>query len=223
MLYAIGDPLSFGLLVASFVLCVTLVGWVTALVARRQGEVSVRREGRTRPDPRRHLDPYGSVAGAIAGVGWAHQLELVRRRRPVPDALLLLTGPVVVLVAGLSGLAAFGALQSPLSGASSLVLQQGIGAGTVGQRAWLLASLMATYVGALSLVPLPPLPGGQLLFRLVPRTPGWQRAELQLVERGIGTAVLLALLLIPLGSPQALLPSILDSLLSPLVRLVTGG
>ena len=34
---------------------------------------------------------------------------------------------------------------------------------------------------------------------------------------------LLALLLIPLGAPQALLPLILDDVLAPAVRLLTGG
>jgi membrane-associated protease RseP (regulator of RpoE activity) len=77
--------------------------------------------------------------------------------------------------------------------------------------------------GLLSLVPIPPMDGGRLLFGLAPRTPGWQKAEYQLDERNIGIAVLLALLLIPLGGPQALLPTILDTLAGPLVRLVTGG
>ena len=83
--------------------------------------------------------------------------------------------------------------------------------------------LMNVYVGALSLVPLPPLDGGRLLFALGPRTAGWQKAEYQLDERNIGVAVLLALLLIPLGGPQALLPTLLDTLAGPLVRLVTGA
>ena len=76
---------------------------------------------------------------------------------------------------------------------------------------------------ALSLVPLPPLDGGRLLFALAPRSPGWQKAEYQLDERNIGIAVLLALLLIPLGGPQALLPVLLDTLAGPLLDRVTGG
>jgi membrane-associated protease RseP (regulator of RpoE activity) len=83
--------------------------------------------------------------------------------------------------------------------------------------------LMHVYVGALSLVPLPPLDGGRLLFALAPRSPGWQKAEHQLDERGIGIAVLLALLLIPLGGPQALLPVLLDTIVGPLADLATGG
>ena len=43
------------------------------------------------------------------------------------------------------------------------------------------------------------------------------------MERNIGVAILLALLLIPLGGPQALLPTLLDTVVGPLVALVTGG
>lgn len=224
MLYALGDPLSFAVLAVSFVVSVTLSGWLTALLASRQGEVSVRREGRSRPDPRRQVDPFGAVAAAIAGFGWARPLDGARRRSRGSTAALLLTGPLVVLALGLGALAAFGVAQGPLPGTNlSTLLQHGLPGGGAGPRAWVLAGLMATYVGALSLVPLPPLPGGQLLFRLAPRTIGWQRAEHQLVERNIGLAVLLALLLIPLGSPQALLPTVLDSLLGPVIRAVSGG
>ena len=40
---------------------------------------------------------------------------------------------------------------------------------------------------------------------------------------GFWVAVVLVLLLLPLGGPQALLPTVLDLIASPLVRLVTGG
>lgn len=222
MLYAIGDPLSLLVLLVSFLVAVTLVGWTGALVAARQGDHGLRQQGRTRPDPRRQVDPFGVVAAAVAGFGWARPLELPGRRRPAATALVLLAGPLLVLALGLGALAGFGAAHGPAPAASGL-LQQGAGGLPAGQLAWLLSGLMATYVGALSLVPLPPLPGGRLLFALAPRSPGWQRAELQLVERNLGVAVLLVLLLIPLGGPVALLPRVLDSVLGPLVRLVSGG
>ena len=79
------------------------------------------------------------------------------------------------------------------------------------------------YLGALSLVPLPPLPGGLLMLALAPRTPGWQKAEYQLVERNIGVAALLVLLLIPLGGSVPMLPKLLDIVLTPVVRVICGG
>lgn len=231
MLYALGTPLSFFLLVALFLVLTTVSGWITAVVAARCGQRSVRLEGRTRPDPRRQVDPFGAVSGLIAGFGWARPVD-VPRMSPARVAGVVLAGPAVLLVAGLGALAGFGAVYGAegvavgttveLIGGSNL-LQEGAAALTIAQEAWLLSGLMATWVGALSFVPLPPLPGGQVLFAAAPRTLGWQKAEYQLVERNIGTAVLLALMLIPLGSAQALLPNVLNTLLGPLVRLVSGG
>ena len=226
MLYALGDPVSLVLLLVSFVFAVTLHGWVQSLVARRAGDRAVVAERRTRPDPRRHLDPFGAVAAAIAGIGWAKPVEAPDRRRRGALVRVLLSGAIANLVVGLGCLAALPFLATALGpigfAGPSRLLQSGIG-GDLAVRALLLFGLANLMTGLLSLVPIPPLPGGRLLFGLAPRTPGWQKAEYQLDERNIGIAVLLALLLIPLGGPQALLPTILDTLAGPLVRLVTGG
>ena len=223
MLYALGDPVSLVILLLSFVFAVTLHGWVQSVVARRHGNRTVVAERRTAPDPRRHLDPFGAVAAAIAGIGWAKPVDAPDRRNRGALVQVLLVGAVVNLAVGLGALVALGAV-SGVAGlvGPSLLLQSGIG-GDLGARALLLFGLANLMTGLLSLVPIPPLDGGRLLFGLAPRTPGWQKAEYQLDERNIGIAVLLALLLIPLGGPQALLPTILDTLAGPLVRLVTGG
>lgn len=219
MLYALGDPLSFVLLVVVFVVSATASGWLTALASRRLG---VHEPGRRSPDPRRQLDPFGAVGAAVSGIGWARPVDVPAHRRGSVVALATLTGPLVVLVVGLGVLAGFGATYGPVPGNVSL-LQDGAGVLPPGQELWLLGGLMATYVGALSLVPLPPLPGGHALFALAPRSLAWQKAHFQLVERNLGTAALLALLLIPLGGPQALLPALLDLIIDPLVRAVSGG
>ena len=223
MLYALGDPVSLVLLLVSFVFAVTLHGWVQAVVARRHGDRAVAAERRTAPDPRRHLDPFGAVAAAIAGIGWAKPVAPPDRRDKSALVQVLLVGAVANIAVGLGALVALGAV-SGVAGVfgPSLLLQSGVG-GDLGARALLLFGLANLMTGLLSLVPIPPMDGGRLLFGLAPRSPGWQKAEYQLDERNIGIAVLLALLLIPLGGPQALLPTILDTLAGPLVRLVTGG
>jgi len=222
VLYALGDPVSLVVLVLSFVLAVTLHGWVRSLVAVRQGDRRPAAAGRTRFDPRRQLDPFGAVAGAIAGVGWSRPLDPPDRRR-AGLVVLLLSGAVANLVVGFAVLAAFRLTGGAVLGASVLQLQYGVQGFSLLERSLLLFGLMNVFVGLLSLVPLPPLDGGRLLFALAPRTAGWQKAEYQLDERNIGVAVLLALLLIPLGGPQALLPVLLDTVVGPLVDLVTGG
>lgn len=226
MLQALGDPVSLLLLVLGFVLAATLQGTTSALIAARTGDRRVQQEGRTKPDPRRHVDPFGAVAGLIAGTGWAKPVEPPDRRRKGAVIAVLLAGPLVDVVLGLALLVGFRAASG---GSGSLpsrgyvaLLQFGVG-GPLHLRALLLLGLSLLFFGVLALVPLPPLPGGRLLFALGPRSPGWQKAEYQLVERNIGIAVLLVLLLIPLGGPQALLPTLLDTVIGPLVALVTGG
>ncbi len=222
MPYALGDPLSFVVLVLSFLVAATVHGWVQALVAARTGDRRPAADGRTRLDPRRHVDPFGAVAAAIAGVGWAKPVEPPDRRRRGALVAVLLSGAVANLVVGFASLVAFRLAGGGVGGTTVEMLQRGI-SGDPLLRSLLLFGLMNAFVGLLSLVPLPPLDGGRLLFALAPRTSGWQKAEYQLDERNIGIAVLLALLLIPLGGPQALLPVLLDTVLAPLVDLVAGA
>ena len=222
MLYALGEPVSFVVLVLSFLVAVTVHGWTQAVVASRGGDRRLAALGRTRPDPRRHVDPFGAVGAAIAGVGWARPVELPDRRRRGPLVAVLLSGAIANLVVGFVALVGFRLAGGAITGTSVQALQFGLG-GDLVLQVLLLFGLMNVFVGALSLVPLPPLDGGRLLFALAPRTSGWQKAEYHLDERNIGIAVLLALLLIPLGGPQALLPVLLDTVVGPVVDRVTGG
>ena len=225
MLYALAHPLAFAVLLGSYVAGVALHGWVQALTASRFGDARIRLEHRTAPDPRRHIDPFGAVAAAIAGLGWTLPVTYPDRRRRLQVITVALVGPAVNVVLGLGLLVAFRIAYGPVGiGAPALLLQRGTGTdGHPVELALLLVGLSQLYLGALSLVPLPPLDGGRLLFALARSTPGWQRAEFRLVEQNIGVGVLLALLLIPLGGPQPLLPQLLDTVLAPVVRLVTGG
>jgi Zn-dependent protease len=222
VLYALGAPTSFVLLLVGFVLAVTVHGWVQALAASRAGEGAPRAEQRLRPDPRRHVDPFGLLGAAVSGTGWARQTELTRRRPAGAQAPVLLSGVVANLVLGVGLLVAYRLAGGPPVDGTLLVLQRGLDL-PLGQLALFLVGLSNVAVALLSLVPVPPLPGGRLLLAAGPSTRGWQQARYRLVEQNIGTAVLLALLLIPLGGPQPLLPTVLDQLLVPALRPVLGG
>jgi Zn-dependent protease len=223
VLYALGHPLSFVVLVLSFVVVVTLHGWVASFVADRVGDRRPRMEGRLALDPRRHVDPFGAVAAALAGVGWPRAVELPVRRSRASVVAVALAGPVLDIVLG-TGLL----LAVVLGQGESLValgtgpLQSGVDAGALTTLLFL-SGLVALSVGLLSLVPLPPLDGGRLLFALAPRAPGWQRAEHLLVEQNAGTAVVLVLCVLPLGAAGALLPALVDVVLGPLGRLLSVG
>jgi Zn-dependent protease len=222
VLRALGDPYAFLVLLISFVVAVTAHGWVQSWAAHRAGEREPAQQRRLHPDPRRHLDPFGAIAAAIAGTGWARQVEVSPRRSTGSVAAVLLAGTVANVVLGVAALAAFRLSGGALPDVTLLDLQRGIG-GAPGLVALYLFGLTNLALAALSLVPLPPLPGGRLLFAAAPRTPGWQKAHYRLVEQNIGVAVLLALLLIPLGGPQPVLPAVLDTVLQPALRPLLGA
>ncbi len=226
MLYALAHPFSFLVLLVSFLVAVTLHAWVQCLVADRRGVRGLRQEQRLRPDPRRQADPFGAVAAAISGLGWARPVPAGDRRQRATLLSVGLVGAAANIAVGIALLVAARASYGPVSllAGPAALLQRGtppvLG---LGLTALLLAGLSQLYLGVLSLVPIPPLDGGRLLFGLGPRSSGWQRAEHLLTEQNIGTAILLALLLIPLGGPLPLLPALLDVVLSPAVRALLGG
>lgn len=224
MLYALGRPVSFALLVVSFFLAVTLGGWVCSAASGGTGLRPRQHPGRFRVAVRQQTDPFACVAGAIAGFGWIRPLELPVRAGRGRLAAACLAGPAANLMVGAAALASFGAVEGVGIGVrGSLVLQAGAPGLSLRSQALLLFGLMNLYVGLLSLVPLPPLPGGRLLFGLVPRSGGWARARHYLVEQNLGTAALLVLMLVPLGGPVALLPAVLDGVTGPILRGPTGG
>jgi len=220
VLYALGDPVSFLLLLAATVVALTLHGWVSALVTARTGDRSLGREGRLRPDPRRQIDPFGAIAALVGGAGWSARVRTPDRRRRGALLASCLAGAVVLLVVGAAALLAFSLLgRVAVGGGSAQLLRSGVSGLPLGQRALLLGGLVHLSDAVLSLVPLLPLAGGRLLFALAPRTRGWQQAEYQLGERNIGVAILLALSLLA----PALLFTVLGAFVDPLARLLTGG
>ena len=224
MLYALAHPASLAVLLVSYVVGLTLHGMVQALVARWRGDRRPAQEGRLKADPRVHIDPFGAVGALISGLGWVRPVELQRRRK---DLLVWvsLAGPAVQLLLGVALLLVWRVVEGPgdaFPDGAAYFLQHGSRLPQASQ-VLLLAGASQLYLAVLSLVPIPPLDGGRLLFGLAPRTQGWLRAEHHLVERNIGVAVLLALLLIPLGGPVPILPDLLDVVLGPLLGLLCGA
>lgn len=227
MLYALEHPLSLLVLLAGFLLSVTVHGLVQSALAARTGDVLPSQQGRRTADPRRHLDPFGGVAAALSGLGWGLPLEPRRRSRGALLALHLLPALVcaglgVLLLVGWR--VAYGPLPGDV-GPLAFLLQRGLPAspGNLGSVALLLGGASQLYLGVLNLVPLPPLDGGRLLLGLAPRSPGWQKADYYLVERNLGVVALLVLLLVPLGGSVPPLPALLDIVLGPIVQLLLGA
>lgn len=224
MLYALGDLTSFVLLLVATVVALTLHGWLTAVLCARVGDRQVVAEGRSQPDPRRQIDPFGAIGALVGGVGWSRAVATPARHRRGAVMLTTLVPAGVLVVLGIALLAAWHVVSGaslPARADVSLLLRDDIPFVPAGELALLLSGAAFLVNGLLSLIPLPPLAGGRLLFALAPRSRGWRQAEHQLAERNIGTVVLLALCLFVTSVP--LLPAVLDAIAGPLAALATGG
>lgn len=228
MLYALRHPVALVALLAAFVLGVTVRGFIQARLAARLGDRSALAQGRGSLDPRRHLDPFGAVAALLAGVGWGRPLEqpsYLRRGQRGRLLAVALAGPAALLLIGSLFLAGYAAAGGPRGLGQSGIVPATLHATylpeTPGQTLLLFAGMELVAMAVLALVPLPPLDGGQILFRYTPRTTGWQKAEYHLAEQNIGTAIVLGLLLIPLAGQDPLLLFLIDVIVHPLLGAVS--
>ncbi len=228
MLYALRHPLALIALLAGFLVGVVAHGAAQAVVAGRLGEPFLHGGGRRRLDPRRHLDPFGAIAAALAGPGWggSPELDRLRMRAPRRYAAAVLAGPLANLL-----LAAVGIGGYLLAGGPGFLLDGSVVAGVRGsvlpgsavQTVALLFGLENLAMGLLSLVPLPPLDGGRVLFAVGPRSAGWQRAEYVLREQNWGILAVLLLLVLPLAGALPPLLFVIDQVGALLLHLAGGG
>lgn len=228
MLYALRHPVALVALLAAFLLGVTVRSFVQARLAARYGDRAALAEGRGRFDLRRDLDPFGAVAAALAGVGWGRPMERPAYVRPGQRGRILavlLAGPAALLVLGAILLGAYAAMGGPRGLGQSGIVPATVHASFVpdnpAQTLLLFAGIELVAMAVLALIPLPPLDGGRILFLYAPRTPGWQKAEYHLAERNIGTAIVLALVLIPLAGQDPLLLFLIDLIVYPLLALAS--
>jgi Zn-dependent protease len=151
------------------------------------------------------VDPFAAVAAILgpASAGWTPPVEWNSHRGSKrPLVILLLAGPLGNLLAGAGCLIGLRAWVGP-TGTKGVLDVYGrvflgdfvdfadaVG-GTFLQRGLLLVGLIQLIVAVVSLIPLPPLEGGRLLFLFTPKTAGWQKAEYQLAERNIGLILVL--------------------------------
>ena len=168
----------------------------------------------------RFIGPYAAVAAVLVGVGWPEPVPISGRfrRSERRSAGALVAGPVAVML-----LALVWVFVAKAAGAHSVVVGSdtpGLTAaaaltGSTGTRIALYAAGAAASLAVLTALPIPPLTGGRILFLLAPRTGGWERARLRLVESPVGSYIALAILLGPLLLPG--LPRIVPDLATPLL------
>ncbi|MHB8450963.1 MAG: zinc metalloprotease [Mycobacteriales bacterium] len=154
--------------------------------------------------PTRQFSIYGLIPMLLVSGGWgfAEPVPMTARywSRRGRVALALAAGPLTYLALCLLALLGLKLSLSSISQA----------------EVWAAAAGTLAGVFVLSLLPVPPLDGGRILFTLVSPTRGWQQARYQLEERNFGLAIALAVVLLPQLFPG--LPSIVGQLVTPLVR-----
>ena len=226
MLYALATPVALVGLLLGFVVGVVVHGSTQAATAAVLGDRAPAAQGRRRPDLRLHVDPFGAVAAAIAGVGFSKPVQVDRRRvgSRARFALVLFSGALANLVLGLAAIVGYlliGGSARILRGSSPLSALHGFRGLPAGQTVLLAFGIATVALAVLSLVPLPPLDGGRVLFAYAPRSSGWQRAELLLVEQNVGLVAVLVLLVLPLAGQLPLLLVLLNLVVAPLLTLVS--
>lgn len=211
MLYSLGHPETF-----LYLLVGLLLAWGVHVGAQRLVQSRIPETKwllQHRPGVAGFVDPFSAVAAVLGpgSAGWTPTVEWGSfRGRKRPLVLLLLAGPVANLLVGFLALIGFVHwVGKPL--ADQVVAAQGGLYGNFVDFAWFLAphnsplnhaqhallllGLVQVLVAVVSLLPLPPLEGGRLLFLFTPRSLGWQKAEYQLAERNIGLVIVLVCLI----------------------------
>lgn len=220
MIFALRHPAVLLGLLLGFVVGIALRAACQRAVA--VGGISLRRRGRLRSVGGRrmrsgwtpaagwaaYLDPYGTVAAVISGVGWGPRPQL-RRTGRWTDLWLLLTALAVHGALAAVGLALYHQAGRPVSdfGAFDLssVLHGSFAFPTTGQAIAAGFAAINIACGLLALWPIPPLELGVLVWSRLPRSPGARRIAYHLLEEAWGVAVTLLFLLLPLAGQQPLL------------------
>jgi Zn-dependent protease len=193
------EPQLFVAFVIAVIVGITFHEFSHAAVASLQGDQTARSEGRLTLNPISHLDPLGSIAIIVAGIGWGRPVPVnptrLRSRR-FGAVMVGLAGPAANFVVALAAAVAF-RIAYPAIGATF----------DVGFSVTLLDMLVTINVilGVFNLLPIPPLDGSTLLSLALP--PSRQNIVAFLNQYGI--FLLLGLLILA------------PNLLTPIFRAIT--
>ena len=187
------DPQLFAAFLIAVMIGITFHEFSHAAVASLQGDQTARSQGRLTLNPISHLDPLGSIALMVAGLGWGRPVPVTPSRLRsgrLGHVLVGLAGPaanfVVALVAAVGLRIAY-----PTAGTTL----------DVGFTVTLLSMIVTINVvlGVFNLLPIPPLDGSTLLSIALP--PSRQNIVAFLNQYGI--FLLLGLLIL---APNLLTP-----------------
>jgi Zn-dependent protease len=156
------DPLVFVAFLIAVIVGITFHEFSHAAVAALQGDQTARSQGRLTLNPISHLDPLGSIAIVLAGIGWGRPVPVTPsnlRNRRFGGIIVSLAGPasnfVVALAAVVGVRLAYPVADITFDIPFSLKL-----------LSWLV--VVNVLLGVFNLLPIPPLDGGSLLALVLP-------------------------------------------------------
>ena len=199
LLWLRDDPQLFFAFVIAVIVAITFHEFSHAAVATLQGDKTPRAQGRLTLNPISHLDPLGSIAIVLAGIGWGRPVQfspMHLRNRRWGAALVGLAGPAANFVLALAAVVALRLLYAGTFGGFEVDFRL---------RLLEMLVLLNVVLGVFNLLPIPPLDGSRLLSIFLP--PSRQNIVYFLDQYGI--FLLLGLLILA------------PNLLTPLFRAIT--
>jgi Zn-dependent protease len=218
VLFHLAEPAALLGIALAFVIGVYAHDAAQVLVSWALGDPWAKRAGKLSLKPAAHVGPFSAVSVVIVGVGWTERVPMNDRwrARRWHVAFSVLAGPLAYILLAVAALAGFRGLAHRATvnfgdRTVDVVTSLPFGADMLGWMAVTFASMCV-----LSLVPLPPMDGGRILFTLAPTSPGWAKARYNLEERNWGLGIIMALLLLPVLFQG--FPSVVGQLVPPLIR-----
>ena len=222
------EPLQFLVLVVlwslGLVVAVTIHEFSHTLVANGLGDDTAKRLGRLSLNPKRHLDPMGTVMLLVAGFGWGKPVpvnpsrlahgatgtSLVAAAGPLSNLILafLLAVPIKLGLLDYTGLGLYRITTvtngGPLDGLSDLVS---------------LIIFFNLLLAAFNLIPLAPLDGSRIVGGLIPQH---QAAAYARLERS-GPLILVAIVMLDYMFNLGILWGIIGPVVRGLTSVATGS
>jgi Zn-dependent protease len=156
------EPQLFVAYLIAVIVGITFHEFSHAAAASLQGDQTARSHGRLTLNPISHLDPLGSIARVVAGLGWGRPVPVTPmrlRNGRLGHVLVALAGPAANFVVALMAALAL-RITYPTSGTTF----------DVGFTVTLLSMIVTVNVvlGVFNLLPIPPLDGSTLLSIALP-------------------------------------------------------
>lgn len=168
------------LIIVCVLIALTFHECAHGFAAYKLGDPTARNLGRLTLDPRKHLDPIGTICMMLFGFGWAKPVPVNSRyfKKPRRDmAITAVAGPVANLLLSFAAMLfyrIFATLyaNASIQSATAASLQDGNSFGInllyIVTLLFLYLHTLNLYLAIFNLIPIPPLDGSRLLFLFLP-------------------------------------------------------